>query len=92
VTTLTLIGKPDCHLCDVAHEIVAQVVADLPEPVADRIDVVEKSILDDPGLYDLWWEKIPVVLIDDGLHAHWRLAPDRLRDALLAADGVEVAR
>ena len=25
VTTLTLIGKPDCHLCDVAHEIVEMV-------------------------------------------------------------------
>ena len=80
MTTLTLIGKPDCHLCDVAHEIVEQVVAELPED-AD-VEIVETSILDDPALYDLWWEKIPVVLIDDRLHAHWRLDAARLRTAL----------
>jgi len=82
VTTLTIISKPDCHLCDVAREIVDVVVADLPD--AD-IGITEVSILDDPALYEQWWEKIPVVLIDDRLHAHWRLSADRLRDALTAA-------
>jgi len=82
VTTLTLIGKPDCHLCDVAREVIESVVADLPE---DDVTVDERSIADDPALYELWWEKIPVVLIDGSLHAHWRVSPDRLRDALLAA-------
>ena len=76
VTTLTLISKPDCHLCDVAREIVDVVVADLPE---NDIEIEEVSILDDPALYDAWWEKIPVVLIDDHLHAHWRLDAARLR-------------
>ena len=81
MTTLTIISKPDCHLCDVAREIVESVVADLPE---DSVEVEEKSILDDPALYELWWEKIPVVLIDDTVHGHWRVSPDRLRAALLA--------
>ncbi|HOQ20952.1 glutaredoxin family protein [Microbacterium paulum] len=79
MTTLTLISKPDCHLCDVAREIVDVVVADLPE---NDIEIEEVSILDDPALYDAWWEKIPVVLIDDHLHAHWRLDAARLRAAL----------
>jgi hypothetical protein len=61
VTTVTLIGKPDCHLCDVAREVVETVVAELPE---DSVDVEELSIADDPSLYAQWWEKIPVVLID----------------------------
>ncbi len=87
MTELTLIGKPDCHLCDVAHEIVDAVLADLPDEVADRIEVREASIADDPALYELWWEKIPVVLIDGRLHGHWRVAPDRLRTALLDAVG-----
>jgi len=82
VTTLTLIGKPDCHLCDVASEIIDTVIADLPDAAADRIELVEASIQDDPALYELWWEKIPVVLIDGELHAHWRLSADRLRSAL----------
>ena len=83
MTTLTLIGKPDCHLCDVAREIVETVVAELPE---DSVEVDELSILDDPALYEQWWEKIPVVLIDGRLHGHWRVSPDRLRDALVSAD------
>jgi glutaredoxin len=82
VTTLTLIGKPDCHLCDVAREIVETVVAELPE---DSVVVHEISIEDDPTLYALWWEKFPVVLIDDRLHGHWRVSADRLREALTAA-------
>jgi hypothetical protein len=82
VTTLTLIGKPDCHLCDVAREIVDTVVAELPE---DAVEVEELSIADDPALYAQWWEKIPVVLIDGSLHGHWRVSPDRLRAALNAA-------
>ncbi|WP_292836315.1 glutaredoxin family protein [Microbacterium sp.] len=84
MTTLTIISRPGCHLCAVAHEIVEQVVAELPE---DDVDVEEFSILDDPGLYDLWWDKIPVVLVDGHLHAQWRLSPDRLRAALIAAPG-----
>ena len=83
VTSLTLISKPDCHLCDVAREIVETVVADLPER---RVEIEELSIADDPALYAQWWEKIPVVLVDGELHAHWRVSPDRLRAAL--AEGV----
>ena len=82
VTTVTLIGKPDCHLCDVAREVVETVVAELPE---DAVDIDELSIADDPALYAQWWEKIPVVLIDGELHGHWRVSPDRLRAALAAA-------
>jgi hypothetical protein len=78
VTALTLISKPDCHLCDVAREIVDTVVAELPER---QVDVEELSIADDPALYATWWEKIPVVLIDGELHAHWRLSAERLRTA-----------
>ena len=81
MTTLTLISKPDCHLCDVAREVVETVLAELPE---DSVEVEELSIADDPALYAQWWEKIPVVLIDGALHGHWRVSPDRLRAALLA--------
>ena len=87
VTTLTIISKPDCHLCDVAREIVDVVVADYPE---EAVAVEELSIEGDPTLYALWWEKIPVVLIDDRLHAHWRLDAGRLRAALDAVITEEV--
>jgi hypothetical protein len=83
VARLTLVSKPDCHLCEVAREVVEAVVADLPE---GAVEVEELSILDDPALYAQWWEKIPVVLVDGELHAHWRLSPDRLRAALTASE------
>jgi len=82
VTRVTIISKPDCHLCDVAREIVETVIAELPDEREAAVEVEELSILDDPALYAQWWEKIPVVLIDDALHAHWRVSPDRLRAAL----------
>lgn len=82
MTTITVIGRPHCHLCPTALGIIEAVVADLPDEIGDSIEIVERSIDDDPALYELWWEKIPVVLIDDELHAHWRVSPDRLRQRL----------
>jgi hypothetical protein len=79
VPAVTLISKPDCHLCDVAREIVETVVADLPD---GEVTVEELSIAEDAALHALWWEKIPVVLIDGDLHSHWRVSADRLRSAL----------
>ena len=81
-----LIGKDGCHLCDVAEGIVEQVVAELPDDVADRVEITTASILEDKELYDQWWEKIPVLLIDGELHAFWRVGADRLHDALITAD------
>ena len=86
VTRITLIGKPQCHLCDVAEGVVERVIAELPEDVADRIEIEKHSIQDDSALYEQWWEKIPVLLIDGKLHTHWRVAADRLEQALLEAD------
>ena len=85
MTDLTIISKPDCHLCDVAREVVEQTLAQLPDEVADRVEVTERSILDDAELHAQWWEKIPVVFIDGKLHGHWRVSPDRLRAALETA-------
>ena len=53
MTTITLIGKPGCHLCDVAREVTERVLAELPEAVAERVEVREASIDDDPALFDL---------------------------------------
>ena len=75
-TRVTLVGKPDCHLCHEAREQVSKVCDEL------GIGWQELSILGDPGLYDEYWEKIPVVLIDGRIHDYWRVDPRRLRRAL----------
>ena len=73
---VTLIGKPGCHLCDEARAVIADVCAQTEE------DWQERSIQDDPELYDAYWERIPVVLVDGQPHDFWRVDPARLRTAL----------
>jgi len=87
VTTarITLVGKPGCHLCDDARDVVSGVVGELAEqPGAPLIQVEEKSILEDAALHERFVEEIPVVLINDRVHNYWRLDPARLRTAILA--------
>lgn len=73
---ITLIGKPDCHLCEDARAIVSKVAADL------GCGVEERDITRDPLLHDRYWEQIPVVLIDGAQHDFWRVDEARLRKAL----------
>ena len=74
---MTLLGKPGCHLCDDAREVLTAVLADFP-----GVAFEERSILDDPELLDAYAEEIPVVLIDDRVHTIWRVDEARLRRAL----------
>ena len=82
-TRLTLIGKPDCHLCDDAREVVASVLADLGDEVS--VSLEELSINDDAELNAKYWDEIPVLMIDGRVHAIWRLDAARLTAAILTA-------
>jgi hypothetical protein len=81
---LTLIGKPGCHLCDDARDVIRSVVAALPDGSA-KVSLSERSILDDAQLLERYADEIPVVLIDGRIHTYWRVDPARLRTALLEA-------
>ena len=81
---LTLIGKPGCHLCDDAREVIRSVVAALPVG-SPEVSLSERSILDDSKLLERYADEIPVVLIDGRMHTYWRVDPARLRSALLEA-------
>ncbi|MCP3822127.1 glutaredoxin family protein [Streptomyces sp. A3M-1-3] len=73
---VTLVGKPGCHLCDDAREVIAEVCGEAGTPWE------EKDITEDEELYRLYWEQIPVVLVDGEQHTFWRVDPVRLRRAL----------
>ena len=75
---ITLVGKPDCHLCEAARDVIAAVCAETGDTF------VEVSILDDPELADRYWEQIPVTLVDGVQHDFWRVDPARLKAALTA--------
>lgn len=79
-TTVTLLGRPGCHLCDEAREVVLPMVDEFPTVVYR-----ERSIVDDPALLELYAEEIPVVLINRRVHTIWRVDQDRFRAALTEA-------
>ena len=73
---ITLVGRPGCHLCETAREVVARVAAELGTGWTERnIDV-------DADLHDRYWDRIPVVLIDGVEHAAYWVDQDRLRASL----------
>ena len=55
---ITLYGKPGCHLCDQARAVVVSVCEEL------GVGWSELNLLDDPSLADLYWEQIPVTIVD----------------------------
>ena len=73
---VTLYGRPGCHLCDVAREVIEEVCADLGE------SFVEVSIDDDPDLQQRFTNEVPVTFVDGRQHDFWRVDPQRLRAAL----------
>ncbi|MFM9136060.1 MAG: glutaredoxin family protein [bacterium] len=76
--SVVLVGKPGCHLCDDARDVVARVCDELGVPWSSA------SSLDDPVLADRYWDQIPVVLVDGDVHDFFRVDADRLRRALSA--------
>lgn len=76
-TTVTLLSKPGCHLCDDARSIVQAVLAEF-----EGVELVEQSILENEELHARYWDEIPVVLIDGDVHTIYRVDADRLRAAL----------
>lgn len=75
-TRITLVGRPGCHLCDDAREVIRRVSHDLD------VGWHEVSILDDPALAARYGEQIPVTFVDGRQHDYWRVDEARLRAAL----------
>lgn len=69
---LTLLGKPGCHLCDEAREVL--------ERIGEPFD--ERDVTQDDALYDEYGDRIPVVLLDGREHSYWNVDERRLRAEL----------
>jgi len=78
---ITLIGRPGCHLCEAAREVVRRVAADT------GADWREVSIVGDAALTEQYAETIPVVVVDGAPLDYFRVDEQRLRDALAGRRG-----
>lgn len=56
--TVTLYGRPGCHLCDEARRALARVRARVP------FDLKERDITQDDALHRRYLVRIPVVCLD----------------------------
>jgi glutaredoxin len=78
---ITLLGRPGCHLCDDAREVIQRVADDLGVSWEERdITLSEQDMRE-------YWDKIPVTLVDGVPHDFWRVSEARLRSALTTPAG-----
>jgi glutaredoxin len=78
VRQVVLYGRPECHLCDEARELLVQLVAESAD-----ISLVERNIEDDDELHRRFLERIPVVEVDGQIVGELVPDPERLRSTLL---------
>jgi glutaredoxin len=76
VPTVTLYGKPGCHLCDDARATVRDVLA------GRDVEVLEVDVTLDPVLERRYRERIPVIALDGEELFDYVVDPDLLRDRL----------
>lgn len=80
---LTLIGKPDCHLCLDANAALERVLFGFRSVNPElTVSLNQKNILDDVELANRYREEIPVLLINGKVHNYWRIDEVKLRKAL----------
>jgi glutaredoxin len=87
VRTVTLYGRPGCHLCDDAREVLERLRARLP------FTLEERDITTDDDLHRRYLERIPVIALDGeelfDLFVDEPALAKRLRDAERAPEGLE---
>jgi hypothetical protein len=69
---LTLLGRPGCHLCEVAKEAIERVAVTAGETWR------EVDITGDLELEREYGDRVPVILLDGREHGYWRVEEDRL--------------
>lgn len=75
---ITLLGRPQCHLCEYAREALERVRA------ATGASWVEVSVESDPELEAEYGGRVPVILLDGQEHSWFRVEEQRLSRDLAA--------
>jgi hypothetical protein len=76
MTQVVLYGKPGCHLCDIAYELLLGLRREF------EFEIEKVNIAADPDLLSKYGEKIPVVRIDNRVVLYAPIRVDDLRKHL----------
>ncbi|QQS01434.1 MAG: glutaredoxin family protein [Austwickia sp.] len=63
---LEIVTIPDCHLCDQARAALADLARRRGEAW------VERDLTEQPAREEIWWEQVPLVLVDGQVVCYWR--------------------
>jgi Glutaredoxin-like domain (DUF836). len=74
--TVTLISKEDCHLCEVAKNVLLKAQKEIP------FDLKEKKIAAGDPDFEKYHERIPVILIDEEFAFQYRVSERQLMEIL----------
>lgn len=72
---IILYSKPGCHLCEIAYQLLQGLQREFD------LTIQETDITGDPALFEKYWNKIPVALIDGRVTL---AAPIRMTDVRAA--------
>lgn len=82
---LTLIGRVNCHLCEVAAGELARVIGRFNAEYPDAPYVVEDLDVDsDADLLEKYSDEVPVLLLNGKQISFFRIDADRVFDQLVA--------
>jgi hypothetical protein len=70
---ITVMSKPDCHLCEEALAVIQRVVGSHVAVLIEEVDITQ-----DLDLLEKYHDVIPVVLIDGVEQFRLRVDPDKL--------------
>ena len=73
---VSIYSRSNCHLCDVALEVLEQMQSDF------SFTINKKLIDGDLELEDKYGESVPVILINNVPHDFFRVNPERFRLAM----------
>jgi len=76
MTVITVFGRPGCHLCDVAVEVLEGMQAEL------NFEIQKIYIDGNVELEKLYGEQVPVIHIDGIHHDFFRVDPERFKSSL----------
>lgn len=73
---VSIYSRSNCHLCDVALEVLVQMQGEF------SFTINKKLIDGDTQLEEKYGESVPVILINNEPHDFFRVDPERFRSAM----------